>query len=92
MAPRCRRRSVAESEIDARWESWTEDATVAVAAQLDQTDTAWRLYTFLPMQNSPSPFAARAGSAVHGLRSDSSVTGPRLPAGPAPNISFTASQ
>ena len=59
MAPRCRRRSVAESEIDARWESWTEDATVAVAAQLDQTDTAWRLYTFLPMQNSPSPFAAR---------------------------------
>ena len=49
-------------EIDERWASWKQDATVSVAAQLDHTDSAWRFYTFLPMDDSPVPFAAHANA------------------------------
>jgi hypothetical protein len=66
--------SVEEHQIDARWAEWSQDAAVSVAAKIDASDDEWRLYTFLPMENSPAPLAAHANAPFFTKLARSSVS------------------
>ncbi len=66
--------AIVERQIDARWAKWKQEASVSVAARLDGLDVPWRLYTFLPMDNSPSPLAAHANAPFFTKMARSSVS------------------
>lgn len=66
--------SIAERQIDPRWREWKQEASVSVAVKFGGNDDPWRLYTFLPMDNSPSPFAAHANAPFFTKLARSSVS------------------
>lgn len=54
--------SIREHQLDHRWTDWAHDAILEVAAKVDGMESGYRLYTFLPMENSPSPLPAHANA------------------------------